>query len=318
MQKLFYPDSVTIVRKKGDIYTHEDIMTKPVLPDTRLTQEENRANVIARLRRDPSVFLVLEGKDGRCEERAGLSDGFSLTVIAKEGEQSEASLEVKCDGDPVLIEAFHASEFDGGAENEMLEELVDRLALIIGCIEDKDYSFLPEDCPHLTRVEPGEPVSFYDARRLLEEGGYQTESVHTVDYCRCPVLFVHENEIVLFGSHRFGGNEFYLEMKRLFQGVEKDALLEAVKRAKGKDRANLISVIESEDGSWSFRATMDDDLDRNNFLQRLESDLAVIRSFIGDIEEIVGPEPWDIMREQRQLFIYEVIDASLKYSKIKI
>lgn len=36
MQRLFYPDTVTIVRKKGDIYNREDIMTKPVLPDTHL------------------------------------------------------------------------------------------------------------------------------------------------------------------------------------------------------------------------------------------------------------------------------------------
>ena len=63
---------------------------------------------------------------------------------------------------------------------------------------------------------------------------------------------------------------------------------------------------------------MDDDLDKDNFLGRLESDLAIIRSFIGEIEDIVGPEPWSIVREQRQLFIYEVIDASLKYSKMKI
>lgn len=316
MQRLFYPDTVTIVRKKGDIFDREDIMTKPVLPDTRLTPEQNRSNVIARLRRDPSVFLVLEGRNGRCEESVDLSDGFSLTVIAQEGDQSEASIEVRCDGDPVLIEAFHASEFDSEIEDEMLGELTDRLSLLIGCIEDKDYSFLPDDCPYLTRVEPGEPVSFFEARRLLEEGGYQTESVHTVNYYRSPVLFAHENEIVLFGSHRFEGDEFYLEMKRLFQGVERNALLEAIKRV--KDKGEPVSVIEWEDGSWSFRATMDDDLDKDNFLGRLESDLAIIRSFIGEIEDIVGPEPWSIVREQRQLFIYEVIDASLKYSKMKI
>ena len=198
----------------------------------------------------------------------------------------------------------------------MLQELVDRLSVILACIDCKDYSFIPDDCPYFKRVEPGEPIGFYDANRLLEEAGYQTESIYTIGFLRSPMLIVHENEIVMFGTHRFTGDEFFLEMKRLFQGVTRESLNEAVEHT--KDGGEPVEVIEWEDGSWSFRTFMDDDLDKDNFLERLEADLATLRSFLGRIEDIVGPEPWSIMREQRQLFIYEVIDTSLKYSRLKI
>ena len=316
MQRLFFPDTVTIVRKKGDSYSREDILTHPVLPDSHFTREENRAHTIGRLRRDSTVVLVLEEKGGRCEEHADLPDGFSLTVRAEQAAQPEASFELKCDGDLVLIETYHASEFDDDCEGEMLQELVDRLSVILSCIDCKDYSFIPDDCPHFERVEPGEPIGFYDAKHLLEEAGYQTESIYTIGFLRSPMLIVHENEIVMFGTLRFTGDEFFLEMKRLFQGVTRESLIEAVKHA--KDGGEPVEVIEWEDGSWSFRAVMDDDLDKDNFLERLEADLATLRSFLGRIEDVVGPEPWSIMREQRQLFIYEVIDTSLKYSRLKI
>jgi hypothetical protein len=119
----------------------------------------------------------------------------------------------------------------------------------------------------------------------------------------------------MLGSHRFAGDELFLEMKRLFNGVSPDDV-RAVAKELGKE--SVIEVIECEDGSWSFRATMDEDLDRDNFLDRLRSDLSGLREFISSIEERLGEEPWPIMKEQRQLFIYEVIDASLKLSRIKI
>ena len=89
-----------------------------------------------------------------------------------------------------------------------------------------------------------------------------------------------------------------------------------MKEAAGK--GSLIDVIEWEDGSWSFRATLDDDLDKDNMVDRLLSDLGEIREFIGKIEEKVGEEPWPIMAAQRQLFIYETVSESIKLSRLKI
>lgn len=314
MQKIFYPDSVTIVRKKGDSYSREDIMTRPVLPDGGLSPEANRSNVIARLRRDPSVVLVLEDRGGFCEEAVELHDGLLLRVSATESPVT-AAVTLSCEGDEVYREDITAGKDEDPGDYDYLERIVRRLTDILESIAGGDFSFLPDDAPHFVSVERGEPVGYYDACRLLKEGGYQTETVHTVGFVRNPVLFVHENDVVMLGSHRFAGDELFLEMKRLFNGVSPDDVRAAAKEL-GKE--SVIEVIEWEDGSWSFRATMDEDLDRDNFIDRLQSDLSGLREFISGIEERLGEEPWPIMKEQRQLFIYEVIDASLKLSRIKI
>ena len=314
MQKLFYPDSVTIVRKKGDSYIREDIMTRPVLPDGGLSPEENRAHVIARLRHDPSVMFVLEDRGGFCEETAVLRDSLVLGLSVTETPMS-AVVTLSCEGDEVYREDFTSEKDEDLRDYGFLERIVRRLTDILENIACGDFSFLPDDAPHFVPVERGEPIGYYDACRLLKDGGYQTETVHTVGFVRNPVLFVHENDVVMLGSHRFAGDELFLEMKRLFNGVSPDDV-RAVAKELGKE--SVIEVIECEDGSWSFRATMDEDLDRDNFLDRLRSDLSGLREFISSIEERLGEEPWPIMKEQRQLFIYEVIDASLKLSRIKI
>ena len=58
MQRLFFPDTVTIVRKKGDWYEKEEINTSPVLPGASAGRDRIRAGVITRLRKDPSVALL--------------------------------------------------------------------------------------------------------------------------------------------------------------------------------------------------------------------------------------------------------------------
>ena len=315
MQKLFYPDSVTIVRKKGDIHTREDIMTCPVLPDASLSPETNRSNVIARLRSDPSVVLLLEDRGGSCEETVQLRDGLLLCVRAVQSVVPVASVTLSSEGNEIYREDFTAEDGEEEDGISLLDKLVRQIIVILENVECGDYRFLPEDVPYLVPVEPGEPINYFDACNLLRKSGYQTESIHTVGFARDPVLFVHENDVVLFGSHRFAGEEYFLEMKRLFFGVKANEVRSAVEEL-GKD--SVIDVIEWEDGSWSFRTTMDEDLDSDNFLDRLESDLSGIRELISRVEYRVGAEPWPITKEQRQLFIYEVVDTSLKLSRIKI
>ena len=89
----------------------------------------------------------------------------------------------------------------------------------------------------------------------------------------------------------------------------------------GEPRYVASPDINTED----FQAAVDylisrDDVDADNFLDRLESDVAVLRKAVARVEECegVGGEPWSIMREQRQLFIHEVIDASVKLKALNI
>ena len=194
-----------------------------------------------------------------------------------------------------------------------------KVTYLLNRIEEGDYSFIPEDDPHFVieeQDETGDPVNSYVAKSILEEDGYETESVHVVGFVHNPILFVDENDVVMLGSKHFGGDEFFLEMKRLFFANSRKEVEDALKKV--DDGCGAIEVIAWEDGSWSFRGVMDDDLDADNFLDRLHSDLSQIREFIGKVEDILGEEVWSIMNEQRQLFIYETIAESLKLSQLRI
>ncbi len=319
---VFHTDSVTIVRKKGDTYAREEITTAPFLPDPETSREEYRRSVIRRLRRDPSVVFVLEPKDGVCTERHTLPDGNLLEVRLAGttfGTDSADAAHVPEESAAIRIvrgeEAFYGEDFNG-EDGCLLEELCHELASILECVDAGDYSFLPVDCAGLPRHEPSEFLGFDGICKVLREAGYQTESVHTVGHVRSPMLFVHGNEVVLLGTHHFSGEDPFVEMKRLFFGVQPEEVRAAVKEVAGK--GSLIDVIEWEDGSWSFRATLDDDLDEDNLVDRLLSDLGDIREFIEGIEEKVGEEPWSIMAAQRQLFIYETVSESIKLARLKI
>ena len=185
-------------------------------------------------------------------------------------------------------------------------------------IEQEDYSFVADGSSHFKTAEPGDEVSIYEAGKILENGGFQIESVHTVGSFRRPWLFIHENEVVLLGSRHFDGETLFLEMKRLFMAADRKAVVRAVEKV--REDCLPVEIFEYEDGSWAFRGEMDDDVDMNNFLARLETDVAILRKAISRVEESDGVdvEPWPIMLDQRQLFIHEVIEASLKMKALKI
>ena len=323
---VFNTDSVTIVRKKGDFHVRQDITTVPFLPDLGITREEYRANVVKRLRRDPSVVLVLEPKDGVCEEQADLPDGYALTVrivgkpfdaqpfdkVIKPAET--ACVTLSCKGEVVCREDYKAEEAEYGGQ-KMLEDVIGYVVEILDRIEAGNYGFLPED-PDQSWSESVESLSFYGICEVLHEAGFPMESIHVVGCARSPVLFVHENEVVLLGTYHFSGEDPFVEMKRLFFSVKPEDVRAAVKETIGE--GSFIDVIEWEDGSWSFRATLDDDLNKDNLFARLLSDLEDIKEFIGMIEEKVGEEPWPIMADQRHLFIYEAVSESIKLSQLKI
>ena len=86
MENMFNKDFVTIVRKKGDSYVQEEINTRKMLPNSNASDKKIRESVIARLRKDPSVLVVLEDKGGHCDEHFEHKDfDFAITLI--EGER---------------------------------------------------------------------------------------------------------------------------------------------------------------------------------------------------------------------------------------
>ena len=314
---VFSTDSVTIVRKKGDWYEQEKINTAPVLPGATVGKERIRAGVIARLRKDPSVLLVLEDRNGRADERGSLPDGFEMAVSLVDGDTPSGSLTVFHRGEKVYEEEFtqdSAKEELCTVPGDLLETVID----LASCIERQDYSFVSDECDHFTDAEPGEEVGLLEAGRIMEAAGFQTEFVYTVGFACKPLLFVHENDVVLLGSRRFDGATLYLEMKRLFYGADRKAVLRGVEKV--REDCQPVDIFECADGSWSFRREMDADMDTDNFLDRLESDVALLRKAVARVEECegVGGEPWSIMREQRQLFIHEVIEASVKLKALNI
>ena len=319
--KIFNPDSVAVIRRKGDEYVREDIMTEPVLTGSSLTPGANRMNVIARLRRDPSVFLVLEPKDGHCAEKACHPSGFCFHVKLDEGENPSASLRVTFKDTLAYEESFTPDARQGEEENacDLQGIVVDTVIDLLGCIDGEDYSFVNDNCPFFQRVEPGEPINIHEAERLLAKEGFQTEVVSTVGWGAAnPLLLVHENEVVLLGTRRFDGETLFLEMKRFFLGVDAKVVEEAVQRVQPTNHA--VKPIHWEDGSWSFRAEMDDDVDKDNFIEKMLADLTELKAFVNRVEDQdgVGCEPWSITARQRHYFIYETMGASLKLSNLEV
>ena len=320
--KVFIPDSVAVIRKKGDGYVREDIMTGQVLTGTNLTPDTNRMNVIARLRRDTSVFLVLEEKEGHCVEKASHPSGFWFHVRIDEGEAPSASLRVTFKDTLAYEETFSSMGQDSQEGEEydpgLLDLVADTVIDLLSSIEEGDYSFVSDSCPFFQRAESGEPVGLMEAERLLEKEGFQTEAVSTVGWAPRPLLFVHENEVILLGTSHFDGETLFLEMKRFFMGIDEKVVEEAVKRVQPTNHA--VKPIRWEDGSWSFRAEMDDDVDKDNFIEKVLSDLAELKAFVNRIEDQdgIGCEPWSITARQRHFFIHETLGESLKLSLLKI
>ena len=310
----FPTDSIDIIRKKGDVYIHESITTRTVLPGNE-NDEANRRKVIARLREDPSVFMVLEPRDGHCHELAIHSSGFSFAVTVDEGESPSASLKVLYNGATAYEEEYPEKGCSPDEFSDPVWYILNCITDILYDIENENYDFVLDSCPFFSRSEPADPVELYDAFLLLKDEGYQTERLTTIKNVDEPVLFVHENDVVLL-SHRFGEESLFLEMKRFFHGVNEKTVEEAIRRV--EESESSAQVIRWEDGSWSFRIWLDPTADQSNFIKWLKADLAVLQAFVRKVEDQdgVGEEPWDIIQEQRHYFIYETLDTTLKLSKL--
>ena len=316
---LFYQDAVTVVRKKGDEYLREAINTAPVLSGSSCDAEALRRSVIDRLRKDPTVVLVLEEQGDGCYENARANNGFNLVIgIQKEGEEAFGKLTVRR-GNEVVLENEYATDPDDEDYN-LVSDLTDDVIDILTCIDDGDYSFIDETCPAYAELNPdqeeADDMDLYNAKRIMEVEGFETEIVNTPDLISGAMLFVHENEVLLLGTRHLDGCTFFVEMKRLFTGVPQEEVAAAVDAVR-KDWP-FMRMRQLPDSSWSFRIEMDMDTNRKNFIDKLLDDIRQLREAVGNVEAAdgIGPEIWSIMQQQRHLFIYEVVDASVRIQNL--
>lgn len=310
----FSLDEITIVRKKGDSYITETITTAPILGG-ETNAEQLRRNVIARLRKDSSVILVLEGKNGVCEETAKLPDDFSIIVGLYEDKNKESGLAVYHNGKVVysakltLNEEYDEFEdSDGGSLSSDLEFLLD-------CIERKDYSLFDDE--ELNPENAEEEFSLYDAKNALSKSGVETEVVYCLGLYNEPALFVHENEVLLLGSRHFEGEYLFVDMKRVPCDLDKGFAQEMLRKFRNEVKG--IRIIEWEDGSWSFRSDLGDACNEDEFLELLHESLSELEKAADWLRSQDGLYcDLDGARAKRYLFIHEVMTEAAKLGSLKI
>lgn len=320
METIFNKDAVTIVRKKGDNYEQEEICTRKVLPGSNAPEWKIRENVIAKLRLDPTVVVVLEDLAGRCQETFEHGE-YTVSIVMDEGEPATGQIRVSRGGVCVCEEDFPAVIIDKSSGEPMKDVMVAELIEILEEIDRGDQDFFNMDLPVAEWTEICDEAfdidSIYDVFSLMEEKHYEMEQLHTIDFVNPPILFVHENELVLIGEEHFFGN-FFVEMKRIFRGAEADLVNRYVNEL---DAFSCnIRCFQHENGSWGFRTGLPVDLRVSTTVKLLEEAVAKLCEFIEKVESKMGftEEPVRLHQEVRSLFIYEVIDASLKLSKLKI
>lgn len=317
---IFSPDEVTIVRKKGDNYITETITTSPILGG-ETNAEKLRRNVIARLRKDPSVILVLEGKDGVCEETAKLPDGFSIVVGLYEDNKKESGLAIYHNGKEVYSAAFTLNEEYDEFENIEGLSLSESIETLLYYIDCKDYSLFDDEelnSENAEEEEEEEEYSFYDTKVALSKTGMETEVI----YCpggvyNEPALFVHENKVLLLGSKRFEGNLLYVDMKRVPFNFEQEFNQEILRKFRNENKG--IDVIEWEDGSWSFRSHIEYAYNEEGFLESLNESISELEKAADWLKAQEGLHcDFDGERAKRYLFIYEVLGEALKVNNLKM
>ena len=317
MENLFNTDFVTIVRKKGDNYVQEEINTRKMLPNSYASDQKVRENVIARLRKDPSVIVVLEDVGDRCDEHFEYKD-FDFAITLVDGETPTGRMVITYAGEKAYDTTFPTDPAEESVWESPMEELLSDLTEILEGIDNECYFFVSKDCPAFEWNEPEEVVEdIYGITNLLEANGYEVERLHTIGYVSEPCLIAHENEVLMFGESHFYGN-FFVEMKRVFQDVSSEQIKAAAKLAlKGHPEA---CCFQHEDGSWGFRSTLSDDVRKSNVVTLLEEAVANLRDIVEKVEadRNVGEDILYGPRVYRALFTYEVIDASLKLSKLHI
>ncbi len=310
---MFSSDSVTVIRKRDGVYIDEVIKLDSILPNSRLTIEENRKNVIARLRNDSSVAFVLETQNGSfIQERAVIDGGFELNIKVNRLRTPFASFVVIYKGHIAYEQEFNIEPPDYD-EKRAKDSFLQLVITILNAIDSGDYGFLDPDDPDQPYFCVCEPMPLDSVKQILQEEGYQCETIY-VRQMYNPFLFIHENDLVLIGSRHFSGSPLFVEIKRCFTITPSEE-----STIKSMARGSSVAVIRWYDDSWSFRITIENHLNKNQLVKSLLSDVEEIKAFIRQIETQVDDNGYSNDHELiRNLFVYENMDASVKLSQILI
>lgn len=313
--ELLNNETVTVIRKGSYGYEDEEIFTTKILAGSEISEEQNRINVIGRLRKEPNVVFVLEGKDGKCEEHAVLADGFEMTVSLSEGDETTASFRVLHYGNLACEREYALSE--EAESDDFYNSFIGEIKWILGCIDRADYCFVDDNCPGFEDAEPEDALTLYDIEQALKENGYQYETIHSVGWMRSPLLFIAENEVVLVGSHVYDHESLFVELKRVFQDRPKSVVERALDKV---DNKSCIDVIPREDETWSFQLDLNDIRPEDDLLAVLKETISEMKNFIKKVEsqddmyESDGFETEQI----RDFFIYETMETSIRLSRLHI
>lgn len=310
---MYTDDSIIIIRHRDGAFRREDITTESHLMDGDLNAEEKREYTIGRLREDPTVILVLEPRDGRCEETAALPGGYEMAVTITDGDRREATLAVRKGGE-TIYENSYAWDFDDYECDDIRDLTQDMIEFLSGLDGDREWLYHQGFVKTRSDADAKEEVSLYQAEGLIQDAGYQVEYVD-VPFGEGPMLFLVENELVLLGSRRFGERDLFIEVKRLRWA--KDGF--ELEKARCHGEGTGVEVIDWEDGSIGFRSDLSTLTPAGGFLDEVLSRLGAIEDLLSKMG-MRGEGPGDFERGiilWRQRFAYEAFDASIKLSKIK-
>ena len=310
--------SVTIIRKRDNIYINEQISTEVILPGCGISDEENRLNTIDRLRKDPSVIFILDDEDGRREETATLRDGFQMTLTVDWEEDESASINVAHKGELVYANSYNLKDED--TVEESMESFLSDATWILGCIDRGACFFLDPEHPLYPKEMAAEFFETSDFHWLLAENGFQTERVRVVGDAVSPLLLVYENTVAMVSSRHLSGSHLFIELKQFFNGCELADVERAIEQVRVRIGKSPLIITHLQDGTWAFRMPLDPDVTKSSAQDHLVSRIEEINSVINTIKMELPCLSSDIyeMEKARQYFIYEAIDASLKLSQLSI
>lgn len=307
---------ITIIRKRDMEYQLETITCDPIVKDSHITPEQHRQNLLARLHKDTTVAFVMECSEGRYEETADLDGGFKMTAIVERDEDPVATIIVTYDDEQICRRDYPLDEYLD--EGRPFENFLSDIELILNGIVDEDYFFVDDDCKSFVEVEQDGPQDIFDVLQILRnEDGLPVEMVHQVELGNPPLLFTFENEVVLICSEHFAGQRFFVEMKRLFTFCDRALVEKAISEV---FRDSDIKVIPWRDGTWSFRLPLVESYTKDEFRKQLKKLIDKMQKLIRRVEEMDGlyTSPGLEMNAIRQFFIYEVIDTSIRLSRLPL
>lgn len=313
---------ICVLRAGSEGPRHDFITTEVLLKNSGISEDQNRANILERLRQDPSVMLIFDPLEFPVEKRLECEDGFSISISIKPEEDAIWTylITVLRAGEEVYRNEYPEDEYEEceplhSESYCALDSCLADCEWVIRCINRRSYFFADKESSlYPTNVPCALENIIGDVAEGLDKAGYQTEHIWAYGL-NSPILFVYENEIVMFASRHLGGQFPFIEIKRLYHSKEADKLVERYSEG-------MVDTIRWDDGSWSFRKTMMTDLlPKEDRIRDLEESVAELLEEVTEIESRL-PDNFSFascdVSIKRQLFIYEVMLTAQAIERLKI